>query len=223
MLANRAFPTKTEYYFENNGRVVGPLSLHDIKEKKLLLTTLVWRHGLDNWTPALEMEELKSIFHQSPPPLPTAPKKTSEKLLKKVTELKKPVTQEAPQYDEKYRKETEATTAGIFLLITPVLFLLFYQRSFMRGEDFSYINIFTLIMAMVIRTIATTWVMYIARHQNREAAGWCFAALVFPAITLMIIGQKKKLYDPAEWKQYLYNETRKKQNALFHAIISEKL
>ena len=60
MLANRAFPQKTEYYFENNGRVVGPLSLHDIKEKKLLLTTLVWRHGLDNWTPALEMEELKS-------------------------------------------------------------------------------------------------------------------------------------------------------------------
>ena len=39
-------------------------------------------------------------------------------------------------------------------------------------------------MAMIIRTIATTWVMYIARHQNREAAGWCFSALVFPAITL---------------------------------------
>ena len=223
MQPKKAYLTATEYYFENKGKVEGPLSLQDIKEKKLLLTTLVWRYGLDNWTPALEMDELNHLFKQGPPPLPSITiKKTPDQLLKKAAELKAPKNQAPPQYDDKYNKEVEATTAGIFLLVIPLLFIIFYDRVFYKSKDFSYLITISIIGAAVIRAIASIWVMYIAKHQNRDAVRWLMAALLLPSVTLMIIGQQKKLYDPEEWKKFLYSENRKKQNALFHAIISEK-
>jgi len=210
----------THYYIENQGKVVGPLSLNGIKDKKLNADTLVWRHGFDSWTPAEQVEELKSWFSAGPPPLPVRSKQLIEIPTKKEPVKKK--SSDAPVYDERYRKETEVTTTGIFLMLTPLLFIIFYKRAFYHSEYFSYLKIISLAGAAVIRVIATTWVMRVARHQNRDINKWAITALFLPALSMIVIGLSKKLYDADEWKKHLYNEKRQKSNAYFHAAISER-
>jgi hypothetical protein len=40
------------------------------RDGRLLPTTLVWRAGMTGWLPAGEVEELRTAFPASPPPLP---------------------------------------------------------------------------------------------------------------------------------------------------------
>ncbi len=210
------------YYIENQGKVVGPLSLSGLKEKKLLTDTLVWRHGFDNWTPAEEVEELKSYFAAGPPPLPAKKLKQSIAIPVKQDTVKKKSHPDTPLYDERYRKETEVTTTGIFLMLTPLLFIIFYKRAFYHSEYFAYLKGISIVGAIVIRIIATTWVMRVAKHQNRDANKWGVSALFIPALSMIAIGLSKKLYDADEWKKHLYNEKRQKSNAYFHAAVSER-
>ncbi len=216
-----------QYYIENQGKVVGPLSLQELKGKKVLPNTLVWRHGLENWTSAKDVEELKTVFSFGPPPLPASIAGIVESVpfdepVKKIPELKKVISGTIPMYDEKYRKETEAAVTGIFLVITPVLFVIFYKMAFDQHEYYSYLKIISFGGAIVIRIVATFWVMQIARHQNRDANKWGLCSLVFPGISLVIIGTKKKLYDGKEWKKHLYQEPRKSSGSLFHTAVSER-
>ena len=107
-------------------------------------------------------------------------------------------------------------------MLTPILFIIFYKRAFDHSDYFSYLKVISFAGAAVIRIIATTWVMRVARHQNRDASKWGLAALVLPAISMIVIGLSRKLYNADEWKQHLYNEKREKGNAYFHAAISER-
>ena len=72
------------YYFEKEGKVVGPLSFAALAEKNIQSTTLIWRHGFNNWTPAEQIEELNSFFSRIPPPLPTK----KEAFIKEIPEKK---------------------------------------------------------------------------------------------------------------------------------------
>ncbi len=212
------------YYFEKEGKVVGPLSLQVLGEKNIRSTTLIWRHGFSSWTPAAELEELRSLFSKIPPPLPSnKPEQPTEKkaVISKIALTPKAVA-EPRIYDDRYRKETEATTTGIFLMLTPLLFIIFYKRAFYNSDYFSYIKMISVTGAIIIRIIAVTWVMRVARHQNRDTGKWGIAAVLLPAISMIIIGLCRKLYNANEWKQHLYNEKRQKSNAYFHAVISER-
>lgn len=213
----------THYYFEKEGKVVGPLSFNVLREKNIQSTTLIWRHGFNNWTPAEEIEELNTLFTHTPPPLPVRKQERIKEIPAPVkTETIKAKSPEPRVYDERYRKETEATTTGIFLMLTPILFIIFYQRAFYHSDYFSYIKVISFAGAAIIRVIATTWVLRVARHQNRDTTKWALTALVLPAISMIVIGLSRKLYNADEWKQHLYNEKRQKSNAYFHAAVSER-
>lgn len=61
------------YYYEQNGKPIGPVSLEEL-EKKVFWSTLVWREGLDDWVKAKDLPELKGFF-TVPPPLQKSTKK----------------------------------------------------------------------------------------------------------------------------------------------------
>ena len=57
-------------YFYSDGKVKqGPLSLDEIKQENITKETLIWFEGLDDWKPAKEFDELKSILELQPPPI----------------------------------------------------------------------------------------------------------------------------------------------------------
>lgn len=60
-----------DYYYMNGSDRIGPLSLDELKKEELKSTTLVWFEGLEKWTNASQLPELKTILRQSPPPIPT--------------------------------------------------------------------------------------------------------------------------------------------------------
>ena len=61
-----------QYYLIINGTENGPLSSEELKEKGLTSSSLVWKEGMDNWTEAKNVEELKKIVKKGPPPIPTS-------------------------------------------------------------------------------------------------------------------------------------------------------
>lgn len=56
------------YYIIENDEQSEPLSLNELKQKKITEDTYVWRSGLTGWTKASELVELKNILIYSPPP-----------------------------------------------------------------------------------------------------------------------------------------------------------
>jgi cell division protein FtsB len=60
------------YYLHNGIESSGPFGLEELKNKKITRTTPVWCEGMEDWKPAGEIEELKSILHVIPPPLRNA-------------------------------------------------------------------------------------------------------------------------------------------------------
>ena len=61
-----------QYYVEENGQPVGPLSLDQVRQRvlqgQLQPTTVVWKTGLAQWTAARSMEELTDAFKEATPP-----------------------------------------------------------------------------------------------------------------------------------------------------------
>jgi hypothetical protein len=57
-------------YFHSDGKEKhGPVSLDQLQQENIGKDTLIWFEGLDDWTPASEVEELRPILELRPPPL----------------------------------------------------------------------------------------------------------------------------------------------------------
>ncbi len=63
-----------EWYAESQGNRVGPMPQQELFSKvasgQVTASTLVWREGMEAWTPAGEIAELGDAFKKVPPPLP---------------------------------------------------------------------------------------------------------------------------------------------------------
>jgi hypothetical protein len=70
-----SIPPEIVYYIARNDQQIGPLSLDDLRGRiqdfSLKGSDLVWKPGLETWTPALSLDELADAFI-SPPPLTEA-------------------------------------------------------------------------------------------------------------------------------------------------------
>ena len=62
-----------EYYFSDGENQFGPFKLDELKNQKISKDTLIWYEGLDNWIKASEIENLKTLFKATPPPLQKIP------------------------------------------------------------------------------------------------------------------------------------------------------
>jgi membrane protease subunit (stomatin/prohibitin family) len=67
-------PQSIKFYAVLGGRQSGPFDVpalqKHVQSGQLTRQTLVWREGMDKWTPAEQVGELKGMFDNEPPPLP---------------------------------------------------------------------------------------------------------------------------------------------------------
>lgn len=63
------------YYIDKEGNQKGPVSAESLKAYGVTDNTLVWKVGMEQWTQAKDVPELRSFFHlpQTPPPPPVPP------------------------------------------------------------------------------------------------------------------------------------------------------
>jgi len=57
-----------KYFYSDGKEKYGPLSLQELQQEDITKETLIWFEGLDVWTPARELDELKPILELQPPP-----------------------------------------------------------------------------------------------------------------------------------------------------------
>jgi uncharacterized membrane protein YhaH (DUF805 family) len=66
-----------KYFYSDGKEKHGPLSLDELKHENITKQTLIWFEGLDDWTQAGELDEMKPILELQPPPILTEEKEES--------------------------------------------------------------------------------------------------------------------------------------------------
>ena len=178
------------YYYSDNEEQFGPFTLDELKPKRLKKSTLVWTDGLIEWARAETFEELKDILVSEPPPLP---KKELIKRTETITIKQTTPPDSNSSYDPTYKKETDATFAGIFILIIPIVISLTGIIKFNDRESYEQARMWIGLSLLVVRICVTIWVVNIANRQNRNSSSWGWFAFFLPGIALIVIGQLKKL------------------------------
>ena len=179
------------YYYADNDQQFGPFTVDELKTKRLKKSTLVWTEGMQDWTFANEIEELKNILISEPPPLPK--KAIAPPTIETIQIKQTPIPVTSSKYDLTYTKEVEATFYGVILLIVPIALKLSGVVTFETEESYNIARAFFAIGSLVIRIAVTVWVVNIASRQNRNSTGWGWFAFFLPSIALIVIGQLKKL------------------------------
>jgi hypothetical protein len=97
------------------------------------------------------------------------------------------------QKNQNYQRNEEASFAGIFCLVVPVIFTYFCIADNVFFDAFNiYLNIM-ITGGLVFRVIATNWVGNIAQEQNRSVKSWQVLAMIFPSISLITLGYSQRL------------------------------
>lgn len=98
------------------------------------------------------------------------------------------------KYDLTYEKDTTPTIIGVFIVIISMVFY------FASGSNDSYdiekaqqTRAILSVVSLIMRIGITVWVVNIAKSLNRDTTGWGFFAFFLPSISLIVIGQKRKL------------------------------
>ncbi len=63
----------TQYFYSDGQNQFGPFNINELKDKNISKDTLVWYEGLNDWTKASEISELKTLLKSTPPPLIKTP------------------------------------------------------------------------------------------------------------------------------------------------------
>lgn len=69
-----------KYYLHNGTDQDGPFYISQLKKKGITRETEVWYEGLSDWTKADQIDELKVLFTQSPPQIPSIEPKETEQI-----------------------------------------------------------------------------------------------------------------------------------------------
>src|SRR5690606_15305227 len=115
-----------------------------------------------------------------------------------------------PKYDPAYKKEDDAMTAGIFLLVIALIFAIVGPIEFEGRESYGQFQASAAILSLLLRIIIAVWVVNIAKRQNRETFGWGLFAFFLPSIALIIIATRKKLFVNVQVVEGLDNEQNSK-------------
>lgn len=59
-----------KYYYAEGESQFGPYTLDELKRFRITKDTLVWTEGMDDWIAAAHVQELETLFIQSPPKIP---------------------------------------------------------------------------------------------------------------------------------------------------------
>lgn len=76
-----------KYFYSDGKEKHGPLSLDELQQEGISNGTLIWFEGLDDWTPAGDLDEMKPILELQPPPIFTDEKNESIEPEEKTVEV----------------------------------------------------------------------------------------------------------------------------------------
>ena len=184
------------YFIEEKGEQKGPFTLSELKEENVLDSTLIWTEGLENWTLAININELKPILIVSPPPLPKniSASITKENNVNVNIGFKSPfkAKKKSQNIDElnTEKKNIPAIIIGVLIISLQIIFSV---SGLLNSQ-----NEFTLfsISLFILRIVFTVWVVNISKSKNRNSDLWGLFSFLFPSITLITIGMVKKLNKP---------------------------
>lgn len=179
------------YYYRLNDELFGPFTFEELRSKRLKRSTLLWTEGMPEWTKGYEIEELREILIAEPPPFPTVVPTPPLVGINNIPQLESEGSNN--KYDYTYTKETEITIIGVLLFVLPLIIKYSGVFTFESEESYHQGRIYLAFLSFVVRIGVTVWVVDIANRQNRNATGWGWFAFLLPSISLIFIGQLKKL------------------------------
>jgi tetratricopeptide (TPR) repeat protein len=153
----------SQYYIKEGEVESGPFSIKQLRFMDVTADTMVRAVNATEWQPFEVLYPVLDDEHKQPAP--------------------KTVT---PQHIEPYKKEWEATAGGIAYIVVQVSLMNVIQSS----HDFAPIG---LVIYLVMKIFCMYWLMKIVGRQNREKTGWFVAGLLSTPISLIVIGQLKRV------------------------------
>jgi hypothetical protein len=111
-----------KYYIHKAGSQQGPYSIDELQKFEIDRITMVWHEGMEDWTQAQNIDELKGLFKSVPPPLssPTPPPLKNKKELPPQNEQKEVVSTS----DKKEIKPKKASSLFFKLLKVAVFIII---------------------------------------------------------------------------------------------------
>ena len=170
--------TRMKKYFYSNGQEkIGPLSHDELKQaKSISKETLIWFEGLDDWTPAMELEEMMSILELQPPPIISTGNDVSHEPIKEIITADENLTIQSKQ-----SKGSGDVTYKIVIAIALVVYtLLTYEIP--NVDPFQNIMLFlaSCIGAFIIPLLITA-IIYLFRRKG------FLKVLCFTTVIVMIM------------------------------------
>ena len=113
-----------KYFYASGKDNIGPLSFNELLDEKINQETLIWFDGLNDWTPAKNIEKLREILELCPPPVQFSDNNFDNKNTSKIADIEpddKPLLKNLP-----------------FMIIAPTL-LGIYHLSQHQSQNISYI------------------------------------------------------------------------------------
>jgi hypothetical protein len=115
-----------------------------------------------------------------------------------------------PKYDPTYKKEEDARTVGIILLVIALIFAFVGPIKMEDRESEGQLRAVASIVSLIVRVFITVWVVDISKRQNRETFGWGLFAFLLPSIALIVISTRKKIFAAIQIVEGFDNEQNSK-------------
>ena len=172
-----------EYYYVYKGEKKGPFSLTEIYKKDIKEDTLIWYEGLNDWTKAIEISELKVMFKVDSPPIPPPPVPEShltkeqkfERIAEKVLPKKSENERKTPLQPTEKPKISILSKYPLFVVINIIpLYLFFFFFYYPESEIYdpnsfgvgqflgaNFVLFFSLLIGLFKQIEKQTWIIII--------------------------------------------------------------
>jgi len=115
-----------QYFIHDGQNEKGPLDFDSLKTSNIKKDTPIWYEGLDNWTTAGEVEELKKLFVITPPPLTiTTPPKIENPKVEQTKYSTSPQQQNITTKSNSYKNEI---IIAVVIIAIGIIFWLINQN-----------------------------------------------------------------------------------------------
>jgi len=104
------------YFYSVDNQKHGPLSFEELKQENITKDFLIWFEGLEDWTFAGDLEEMRPILELKPPPVETVGKESDVEIEEKNKNHQKP-----DNADLKVASKFWITTGFIFSLLGGII------------------------------------------------------------------------------------------------------
>ena len=172
--------TRMKKYFYSNGQEkIGPLSHDELKQaKSISKETLIWFEGLDDWTPAIELEEMMSILELQPPPIISTGNDVSHEPIKEIITADENSTIQSKQYEG-----SDDVAYKIVIAIALVVYTLLTWE--IPNPEFPFAGIMNFLgscLGAFIIPLLITAIIYLFRRKG------FLKVLCFTTVILLIMG-----------------------------------